>query len=573
MIIPEHLREFVRIKRTETEWWGYYIETYTVVPTDPSGSTKYSSNTLDDNTYLRYPELIKLIPRGFSILYSDSGNEVRRLDGLEKFDGSCPLDDDDENSMCDLTKVKEWKKVMVEFQEKANGKMAIFRIFEWQDELFIFGGSKNVHVLVPFHKEIVGTELHHDILRAIQKDEKNFHTIDETITGEYVDGKHIVYTNVPYMVYFHQVKNILPVQYEFPAQWQLDYIRSMTQTEGAVIKYTNLDTGEVFRQKHKSVWYVFIRSMRECLKRKSKYDEDNYDLIKKIFKQRSDDFLNLSQKQLISWYSIAMAFIKFMNASSYEFQDLEFTRIGIAVIFNEFELTEPDKFPTKAEPSPEELLRDPSMYKCVTSLAEFGIPVCVFMRGPAGSGKSTIAKKLEEYGISALHAPTGLSPKFVELITLKKSLCVDNMNLHGEYREQLEYAKNNGFVCIFLQTNPRKPFQNYKLVFPNYHGLFINYNLTLFKPVQKTPLHVTLFFGPNKSGYFPGQQVQIKIIDYVENKAGRCLKVDDVSGKSGLHITLETFEGYKPVNVGTEPTLHSALINHTIIPSIFSPMF
>jgi predicted kinase len=630
--IPTELVPFIKVKVSPCELGT--IETYSVIATDPNGTIpkKYSHNALDDNTYLKYPALIKLIPRGFSVLLDSSGKEICRLDGLEKFDGSCPLDDDDEvaGSICEISKVKDWKNVRVEFQEKANGKMAIFKVFKYRNAYWILGGSKNLHVIVPLDKDITGTGLHYDILRQVQKDiNKDIsQLLDKTTIGEYVDGQHIVWTDTKYMTYFsgplENIKRLFPDQNTLPSPEQLKFIRDLVGTEGAVIKYINLDTGEVFRQKHKSIWYIFIRCMREGLRHYSKTVpvKEIHSKIKGIFKKRSNDFLHLTDAELDKWNQISLNFIKFVGQSKYDFSDIDNQKMGIGIVWHEFENCGIDfNSITVKESESEETLVSPELFGYIIDLVNFGIPVCVIMRGLSGSGKSTVVDKLSKCVSTCVYSTDQLFIKDGEYNFDKSKLAefhetnyenfkkgvdegalpiVDNTNItHNEYFRYADYAKNRGYVCVFLHLKALDPellaarsthnvpaaairskIKAYKLLSPSYYGLFIDRNeCKIFNPKQRTPLHVTMFFGSDewlnlgKSFKF-GQIMTIKVISYITNKAGRCLcvEIEGFSRSTPLHITLETFSGFKPVDVGTSEPIKTIPANYEF-KGIFGPNF
>jgi len=708
--IPPHLAPFVKIKTCRLNI-GFNIFTYSVIPTNSTGVIpKNSYGALDDNTYIHYPELVKLIPRGFSIVTAGY-EEICRLDGLQKFDGSCPLDDDDECENIifkeNINKVKEWKNLQVEFQEKANGKMAIFKLFKWNNKLYILGGSKNVHVVVGLDDDIINpkAELHYEILRLIQTDIHNYKNIDEllnkTIIGEYVDGQHIVYTDKKYMAYFSgplcDVKLVLETQNTLPTLEQLTYIRNLENTEGVVIKYLNMDTGEIFRQKHKTIWYILIRAMRECLKHFNKNVEVNiiHSEIYSIFKKRSNDFLNLTPDQLEKWSNIANSFIIFIKNSRYSFHDLDMQQIGIGKIYNEFLNSEPrmekeirslitlhkeelirdDSWlvvligddglvssslvvPTQNEVNkviedhskrwrvfgkwdlgthihisapdapcqltsistdPVENLSDPELINYVRELYNMGIKTCIIMRGNSGSGKTTIVDKLSKlmdlkiYSTDSYFYKDGNymfeKDKLCEYHNLnfdnfKKgiknnqlSICVDNTNINfSEYVRYLEYARNYGYVTIFLQfkyipveilvsrSQHKIPIQvirsklmNYKIVSPVYYGIFIpNEYLLEFDPIQTTPLHITLAYGKKEIEELTiktGTKFNVTIKSIIKNVAGRCLLVDvDYKTTKMLHITLETFKGYKPVDVGKFEPIEITTVSKTI-EGIFGPIY
>jgi hypothetical protein len=184
-----------------------------------------------------------------------------------------------------MKKIKQWEfegVLEVTTQEKANGKFAIFQLIEINNTMYLFGGSKNMHVLHPLNTPVTGKDLHYEILTAIQN---RLHSLKEqsmtasniltnligkTIIGEYVDGMHLVYTDKPYMVFFNcpllgENEELFPKQNKCLSSSQLTIIRNMKGIEGAVIYYRNTSTNEVYRQKHKTIWYILWRAIREKL--------------------------------------------------------------------------------------------------------------------------------------------------------------------------------------------------------------------------------------------------------------------------------------------------------------------
>jgi hypothetical protein len=653
--IPEDLKQFIKIKITTctTNGLEFVIETYSVIPTDVHGKIpkRHSYAVLDDNTYVKYPELIKLVPRGFSVAYYN-GVEVCRLDGLEKFDGSCPLDDDNECSSNifnqNAADIKQWKNLKVEFLEKANGKMAIFKVFQNPTDntkYLILGGSKNVHVVVGLDEDlgpkmVVKADLHYQILSQFQHD--HMHTdptllLNKTIIGEYVDGQHIVYTEKPYLVYFSgptmNIKRLMPDQNYLPTLEQLQEIRSIDNCEGAVVVYTNLDNNLVFRQKHKSVWYILIRVMREGLRHYSKQTETDIILNKVygIFKKRSNDFLALNEEDFAKWYVVLKNFILFIKQSKYDFPDIDVQKQGIALIYHEFVNTDPTIYlnnDTKSKYEYQEPLEAPYLAGYVHNLYDNGIKVCVIMRGPSGSGKSSTVKKLknimnmESFSTDDLFMIDGeykFDPSKLESMHNRnfqnfkdavygqvQGLIVDNTNIaYHEYQKYIELARGNGYVTVVLQCKKLSPetlfarsthgvpinsliakVKKYQFVDPVYCGIFFPKNeienlLTQFDyvPKQTTPLHITLYYGRDQvrsvecTSVPVSKEYKIKVHSFCTSKAGKFLKVsiEDFEGDN-LHVTLETFEGFKPVDVGIYPAETSIDINANIR-GIYGPIY
>lgn len=654
--IPDHLKQFVKIKTTSCSYNGldFKIETYTVIPTDSNGYIpKRSYGTLDDNTYVKYPELIKLIPRGLSIAFC-GGTEVCRLDGLEKFDGSCPLDDDNECSTNifnqNAADITNWNSIKVEFLEKANGKMAIFKIFKIGETFCVLGGSKNVHVIVGINEDLSlkSTELHYNMLRMFQRDitatnsDIKTSLINRTIIGEYVDGQHIVHVENPYLVYFSgpmtNVKRLLPDQFTLPTLKQLQQLRNLENIEGSVVVYTNLETGTIFRQKHKTVWYILIRVMREGLRHYNKQTDTKIILTKVygIFKKRSDDFLALTEDDFAKWYVVLKNFILFVKQSKYDFSDLDVQKLGIGTVFHEFMNTDPNQYSIQEDnyhPQQEvfqEPLETPALYSYVQSLIDSGIKTCIIMRGPSGSGKTTVVKKLVgmfpdlqvhstdnlffdngeyKFDASKLELMHGQNFKNFRqsVVDEAQSVCVDNTNiLIHEYSSYIELARNNGYVTVVLQCKKLEPevlfartthnvpmnsiiarTKKYQFVNPLYSGIFFKKDQIDellksygYQPKQTSPLHITLFYGRDQINSAEctaipiGKEYTVNVVSLCTSIAGKFLKVsvEGFENHANLHITLETFEYFKPVDVGILPADTFVEINAQIN-GVFGPIF
>lgn len=643
--IPESLRNFVKIKETSCELGTIY--TYSVIPIGEDGLLKSKSLKLDDYTYKFYPKLINLIPRGFSILYSNEDIEICRLSGMKKFDGTSVLDDDSgiKTNLINFDIIKKWEnynELKVSFQEKANGKMIIFKFFEYDNSCFIFGGSKNVHKLYKIGKNLPINDEYDLAFTILQKVADDFNETDrhnilnKTIIGEYVDGKHIVYVPTPYIIYFHNfsnVKHILPDQSCIPTKEQYEFIRNLTNTEGCVIVYQNIKTGEIYRQKHKSIWYILIRVIREqvCHKKKNNSEQmiSLYEKVVKTIEKRNDDFLHLSVEELTKWYKLVYDFIDFVKESNYDFCNLSFSNIGMANVWNEFinrefktevnpELTKVNQTCLE-RPLPDDVK---SYLHYIDILISTGIKVCVIMRGVSGSGKSTLAKKLNKNGqifsTDSYFEKNGNYEFDVSKLTkyhiqnfnefsnsTKSLLIVDNTNLtRGEYYKYLINAKNRGYITIILNMPIMKADQllqssthisdmkvissmitrfNKHTPKPAYYGVFLNQESLIsfekFKIVQTTPLHSTCSMSNEYNNSF-GRKVMLHLKKYCINKAGRCFRGECSpedkylweKSVENIHITLETFKGYKPVDVGTFPYFESSEID-IIVYGIYGPIF
>jgi adenylate kinase family enzyme len=618
--IPENLRQFVKIK--ENKFFDFTVFTYSVKGTTENGLLKGKKLILDDYTFKNYPELVDIIPRGFSVLYDNKTNkEICRLDGMKKFDGTSLLDDDSnvETHLIDYEKISKWETnnhLEVSFQEKANGKMAIFKVFDYQNEKFIFGGSKNVHKVYKLGDNIFSNDLASNILKLITKDPIS---TGQTTIGEYVDGRHMVYTNKPYMTYFNgplcNVKDILPKQKVVPTKKQYQYIRNLTNTEGVVVVYKNTETGEIYRQKHKTVWYILIRVIREKLCRTINQSTDTSLLHLKVMdtiQKRSDDFLHLSVSDFEKWSTLVYKFIEYVKLN-YLFTELSFTsHIGMGEVWHNFY--------TGTFRVQESYVEVPyQLNKKIQNLVDYGtelynknVKVCYIMQGVSGCGKSTQAEKMKDLYItdySVFSTDTlfvnGFNPdklteyhdKNYQNFTESNSrvLCVDNTNLtFREYDRYIKNAKNRGYVTIILSFPKEDPLvlmnrskhinnlttisrmlKRYTQSKPVYYGIFVEKHKD-FNVDQTTPLHITCSLRSSKVDETNfGKTIKIKVIGKSENIAGRCLIVEfdeNLYLANGTkHITYETYENFKPVDVGKNIGVVTPL--NFEITGVYGPIF
>lgn len=467
--------KFVKRSDRQCNAYGlnYEVRTYTVKPLNGRYGT-------DDDTYKKYPVLYAMIPRGFSELFI-GGEHVLTLKGNSKFDGTGIVDDDDVLDAVDvnprevvndgvandavvnppipddpIAKIDQWNadgQLLVSFSEKANGKMLVFQLFKYNDKLYVFGGSKNVHRIYPFDSRIEGRELHDEImdvvfrhLHALPAEQLDL-IMNQTIVGEYVDGKHLIYVDTPYAVFFNApagvilplTSHILPSINRKPAGDELIRIRKMANIEGVVIEYRNTATGEILRQKHKTEWYVIWRSWRESLSHKEKAKcppQVAKNLLIKKLRDRSSKYLHLSADELAVWERTADTFIDWLVPSKYDYNQLgPFSAIGMAKVLHDFvhrnecvvssdvgspaadvasssqaavpaDVGSPAAVPI-VDFDPLDCLENPALYKHIISIANYGFPMTVVMSGVPGSGKSTVAKMLNA-DLTGIAVQTGI---------------------------------------------------------------------------------------------------------------------------------------------------------------------
>lgn len=655
MELPQSLVRFVKItKRTcAIHDTPVSITTYSVLPIDENDTVlRYGS---EDLTYIRHPELLDLVWRACSDV--EWFGKTEKLRGLRKFSGTTPTDEDpDENALEDapetdaketelfsLNEVLSWgSDLEVQFQQKANGKLAVFRLLWLGDEAFLWGGSKNVHVIHSLQKDITGRDLHWCILRVIQNDLKKL-TLeqlrelgDKTYTGEYVDGNHIVYTEKPYMVYFNAPESLpsipllLPTQNTLPTPAQLQSLREGTNSEGCVIVYRNTKTGETHRHKHKTVWYILLRVMREalCHQKKEKGQQFLHSRVVQRFNKRSKDFLGLTAEQLQMWANLAEEFIYQLLRSDYEMKDLSFASpIGMARVWNDLMVVGrvlPSEVKEVGKPEFElkELIAEESHLKFLEGLVRLKIPVSVILRGPSGSGKSTIAKLLVEkfgeeqcsvhstdeffedengiYAFDPKKLPQNHKRNLDSFLASKKLIAiVDNTNL-----EDWEYAKYKAHrVCVVLNVVPetttvlvdrnlhcvplasveRMNAKFEKPTHPVYYGVFVPPDT--YAHTQEGPLHCTYeFMGKKQSspeyGNYIGTMVTLRIESFESTPVGDRLNVTGptpllqprYNNPSDPHITLAVANGHTAVEVGKAKGGNVKNIGKDII-GVFGPYY
>ncbi|MDC3332853.1 hypothetical protein OAV62_01285, partial [bacterium] len=540
----------------------------------------------------------------------------------------------------------------VAFQEKANGKMATFKIFDSNGERYLFGGSKNVHILTNILDEVNDNgELSSEILWQIQcdlKDKTIEPLVGKTIFGEHLDGKHMVYEDTPHMVYFAvhgergttlldavglRTPTIIRKITHMPTEDEYSELRLMKNSEGVVVVYTNTRTGALFRQKHKTLWYIFIRVMREALRRYGRNvpTATMLNVVGKKFRERNNSFLHQPQEIIDEWVDTARNFIQFVKSSKFTFRQLAFdSGVGMAVVWHDFLNTDPSVYQNIDKLPPphlelDQLVEMPSYVRYGLKLVEMKIPVCFIMRGPSGSGKSSTADLIKEMsdesvdifstdayftGNDGYHFDSSKLREYhqsnFEDFKGSRALVriVDNTNLKNEYMKYTNCATQQGCVSIVVDMkkdvpesysdrtihgislkNIKQMIDRWRPAYPNYYGIFLSKDelVSFTSFTQKTPLHVTCKFAPQPNERevldpLVGLKVEMPVLGVNRNSAGKCLIVDvDFSGylhTETPHVTLETYENYKPSMVGKNIKDGSmVLLNGVTIAGIFGPLF
>ena len=627
--IPDELKHLVKIHINSTA--GFTTYTYTVK----------ANGKPDDEVYAAYPQLVQLVPRGYSQLFKND-QLIVTLTGLEKFTATTQLDDDayEESRVVvtDCAVAKQWEddgQLSVTWLEKANGKFLTFVLFEYNGTRYLFGGSKTQHVVcdlfrangkfIPTH----GKQLHYVIIDEILSnlsllpDEQIDSLMNKTVIGEYVDGNHLVYVDKPYAVYFNThgtdlptVRHLLPEQKTMPTVDQLMSVRQLRDTEGVVIIYKNLTTNTCIRQKHKTIWYIILRSWREVIcqmSQKSSFDDLYKRVARRTEERANSNWLQLPANVLLEWLTLARLFCNWLPNSSYMYKDVKYDSIiGMARVMYAFNNRTEEPAPKVSEPmSINTILLTPVYFNLIVELAKHQAPVTVVMSGLPGSGKTTVANMLidvcklytsiERFSTDDLFVTEGkyqFDP--TKLVANHKAnyqaFCnstatikiIDNTSLTpNEYNNYFTHTRYTGGICILLATKEtdidvlsrnvhgvnrtklkQMAAKRKEPQLPSYYGVFV-YGLSEYKYEQKTPLHVTCAYvgGSYKThASLPlavhnalGKQFEITIKHLHIGVAGNALIVDcdapcDIEFRI-KHITLTTNVNYKPADVGKELTV------------------
>ena len=551
-----------------------------------------------------------------------------------------------ENTHFPAELIRQWqsvKKLDVSFQVKANGKFAIAAIVKTNNILYLLGGSKNMHVVHPLNdeiKDVKDTDLHWHILKMIQRDIKALSDqiiesiIGKTIIAEYVDGKHLVYTEKPYMVYFGTpelgpiteirvsndgpseiVQNYLEKisihsdlgktnthQEMVPFDWQLRKLRDMNGIEGIVIYYRNTETGEIYRSKHKTKWYIVWRSIREKIANISKHTSNPSSIVQLLRKrvyELSSSYVKLTDDEITKWYVTIEKFVVWLQTTQYDYKDVSFKGVGMAKVLNDFSIINQDHIPPLSslesvqtlsmtlndltlnadyqlqtdELDPKTFLIHPELFDMIIHAATQGYPCVVIMNGVPGTGKSSVTKKLAEilleekisvsqhctdskfiidgkYKFDGKLLNTHHAENFAEFsASLAQVRICDNTNLI--YHHSKRYVdESRGSLVFMLSTHPADATV---LAKRNVHGVDvtkIQQMLTDYKPKR------IMYYG-----IFPKMQDITKLIDQHPDIFHGCV----LDQKTPLHVTVVYVGGDATKDIPPSGTMLGSFVSFEAI--------
>lgn len=303
---PDMLNQLIKVKTTKSGLFNNYTITLRV-----------PKNKFEDDIYSEHMELLDVVPRAYTIITKGSGDAeelVSFVTGPRKFSGKNAADEDPENEsykntgIYDHNKVLEWAEagnLQIRSSEKANGKFALCRLFIHNGIMNLTFGSKNYHITIPLHllhhwlgdednqtpDNAIAYAVAQDIY--INRDDiiKLLPTFNEgyTLCGELCDGQHFVLgdNSIEWFGFFRfgecldttTTKTLLDdaglktvsSNIVFHAGDAIEKIDSIilaarcVDTEGAVLYFENIATGETILCKTKSVRYILMRMLRQAI--------------------------------------------------------------------------------------------------------------------------------------------------------------------------------------------------------------------------------------------------------------------------------------------------------------------
>ena len=302
------MSKLLKVKKTENSGFNHYTFTLRV-----------PKNQFEDDVYSQHPKLLDLIPRAFTIITRGTGSDeiiVTIISGPRKFSGKTAADEDPDgenykdHKIYDHNMIIKWAEegnLEIEATEKANGKFALVKIWQFEDINYVTFGSKNNHITIPlesleewvsdpknnsFENHLIyaiGKSIHQDIKSMIDFLMPAFNR-GYTLCGELCDGCHFVlgYGQIEWFGFFRfgeclsiyseelvsiSKTSLIVVERNIvfrkgdPVENINDIIKQSRCkiSEGSVLYMKNIETGEIILCKTKSVRYILMRMLRQAI--------------------------------------------------------------------------------------------------------------------------------------------------------------------------------------------------------------------------------------------------------------------------------------------------------------------
>ena len=337
-------------------------------------------NDPDDKIYSDNPEIQKLFPRGITTMILKKGDEEKKDVAIYANRKFIEVKDEDDQKSTD----EKWGKYFLEnpnnafkiiCTEKLNGEAVHFSARYIDGKFYLITGSKNVHLLIGEKKDIeTYTEEKYrnaklfarsvfDMLEIIPEKERQLffsflhHTkvtaVCEILQPDYqhiVPLSHLEKSQLNLLTFtptasgdnhhFYPSLTAFPPHYclmlgeifGFPIpSWTVIYsthlddhlqkIKGYHNKEGDVLYFMNKDGNTIGISKAKSVWYIFLRALREksCytfVGSKKKYPFYKLEEGIKLLKERYDEImtrLHISMGCVNEWKSLSVAFMEWLE--------------------------------------------------------------------------------------------------------------------------------------------------------------------------------------------------------------------------------------------------------------------
>eukprot|EP00873_Tetraselmis_striata_P042888 jgi/Tetstr1/463152/TSEL_008086.t1 len=470
----------------------------------------------DDAIYEKFPNLRKMVPRGYSVVTNAGGDIVTIMQGPRKFEGVAAGDNDDyaEGGVADIGSlggVQEEGKLRVFALAKENGKYATVHGYYFNATFCMIVGSKNAHqsFTKATLKAALSTEKNelslgiYGLVLAMWDDLKNLFDSNPgyTLCGEFCDGMHFVpLEGDEKIVWFglfkagdsmDPLKAIRTIEaFGLPCvqceEWEssapLDEIilkARMGTGEGYVIYFVNTETGEVTLAKNKASVYIVKRMLREILTRKG------YLCNGKLFSEAlvtrlcdASDYHALSTEGAVYLYTILTRFADWMMMKPYPADAVSFKCTkdvpikGFAGLFQALEHETGDV-----------IAMEPRMYgkfnvdefkDAVRPKARKDVPGVIFMQAPQGMGKTSIAALLASIpGVVCIEQDGFRGDTAACMAAVLEAMCDPNVRWiivsrcnanPGEYAHYLQLVMCNFgyayFAAFTLLDDPEKQLQD-----------------------------------------------------------------------------------------------------------------